>query len=117
MSQGKVGKLELDDRAFALHSERVGGQEHIRLRGEMDLSAIGRVDREMQRAEASDATRIVLDLAELEFIDASSVGLLLRLNDRAEGNGRRLRIRTGRAPQVERLLELTGADQLLPLES
>jgi anti-anti-sigma factor len=117
MTQGNVGEPELNGRSFALSSERIGGQEHIRLRGEMDLSAVAPVDREMRRAEASDATRIVLDLAELDFIDASSVRLLLQVNERSEGNGKRLRIRRGGAPQVQRLLELTGADELLPFES
>jgi anti-anti-sigma factor len=76
---------------------------------------IGLIDREMERAEASDATRIVLDLGQLEFMDASGVRLLLHLTARSEGNGRRLRITGHRAPQVRRVLELTGAGERLPL--
>ena len=76
---------------------------------------IGSVDREMRRAEASDAPRIVLDLGELEFMDASGVRLLLQLSARSESNGNRLRIIGSRAPQVRRVLELTGAGDALPL--
>jgi anti-anti-sigma factor len=79
----------------------------------MDLSVIGRVDREMQRAEAGDAARIVLDLGELEFLDAAGIRLLLHLNARSESNGRRLRIARAKSLQVQRVIELTGAGQVL----
>jgi stage II sporulation protein AA (anti-sigma F factor antagonist) len=116
MSQGRDGLLELDDRQFAVRSERVRGHEYVRVTGELDLSVIGLVDREMERAEATDATRIVLDLDDLEFMDASGVRLLLHLTARSESNGRRLRITRAEAPQVQRVLELTGVDERLPFE-
>jgi anti-anti-sigma factor len=116
MHQGREGTLELGDRHFTVGSERVNGSAHIRVTGELDLSVIGAVDREMERAEASNATRIVLELDELEFMDASGVRLLLHLNDRSQNNGRRLRITRAAAPQVQRVLELTGVDELLPFE-
>jgi anti-anti-sigma factor len=116
MQKGREGVLGLDDRHFSVRSERVNGSEHIRITGELDLSVIGAVDREMERAEASNATRIVLNLDELEFMDASGVRLLLHLNDRSQNNGRRLRITRAGAPQVRRVLELTGVDELLPFE-
>ncbi len=116
MSQGREGALELDGRRFVVRSDRIRGHEYIRVAGEMDLSVIGLVDREVERAEASDATRIVLDLDQLEFMDASGIRLLLNLNARSEGDGRRLRITPATAPQVQRVLELTGARELLPFE-
>jgi anti-sigma B factor antagonist len=115
MSQGRDGALT-EDRHFAVQSERVNGSERIRMLGELDLSVIGLVDREMERAEASDASRIVLDLDGLEFMDASGVRLLLHLNERSQGNPGRLRISGCRAPQVQRVMELTGVNQLLPFE-
>jgi anti-anti-sigma factor len=114
MSQGKATKAVMDGGSFELRSERSGGDERIRLLGEMDLSVIGSVDREMRRAEAGDASRIVLDLEELEFLDASGIRLLLHLNDRSKSNGSRLCITRARAPQVQRVIELTGAADVLP---
>jgi anti-anti-sigma factor len=116
MSEGNEGVLQQDGRPFSVHSERTDAGEHIWLVGEMDLSVIGRVDREMRRAEATDATRIVLDLEELEFLDASGIRLLLSLDARSRDNGGRLRIRRGPCPQVERILELTGVGDMLPFE-
>jgi len=118
MSQGNLGTQEgtreLDPRRFAVHSERSGDDERVHLLGEMDLSVVGSVDREMRRVEAGDAARIVLDLGELEFLDASGVRLLLRLNSRSEDNGGRFCITRARAPQVQRVIELTGAADVLP---
>ena len=116
MSVGPNGFLELGDRDFAVRSERVDGSARVRVAGEMDLAVIGALDRVMQRAEATDATKIVLDLAQVEFMDASGVRLLLDLNQRSQNNGRRLRITRARAPQVQRVMQLTGVDELLPFE-
>jgi anti-sigma B factor antagonist len=114
MSQGNEATGELDPRRFAMRSVRAGADQRLQLLGELDLSVIGSVDREMRRAEAGDADRIVLDLGELEFLDASGIRLLLHLKARSETNGGRLRIARARAPQVQRVIELTGAAQLLP---
>src|SRR5689334_14851890 len=112
MSQGQQGKeATLEGRAFKLQSERVNGHHTIQLQGEMDLSVIGMVDREMQRVEATDAAKIVLDLDHLDFVDASGLRLLLHLNTRARD---RLRIRRANSAQVRRMLELTGVDEVLP---
>ena len=113
MSQGKQGTFELD-RGFAVRSERTDADEHVRLSGEMDLSVVGWVDREMLRAESTDAARIVLDLDELEFLDAAGIRLLLHVADRSRRNGGRLRIRRARSPQVRRVIELTGVGDTLP---
>ncbi|HEX3561357.1 MAG TPA: STAS domain-containing protein [Solirubrobacterales bacterium] len=114
MSQGNDSRPEPHGRRFALHSERTEAGERISLLGEMDLSVIGQVDREVRRAEDGDAARIVLDLDELEFVDASGIRLLLNLSDRSRSNGGRLRITRARYPQVRRVIELTGVGDVLP---
>jgi anti-anti-sigma factor len=114
MSQGNY-TAPRRERRFAVDSDRVNGSHEVRVIGELDLSKIGLVDREMQLAEESDASRIVLDLDELEFLDASGIRLLLHLVARSESDGNRLRIRRAASPQVQRLLDLTGAGDLLPL--
>ncbi len=115
MSKGLNGQAETDPVRFAVTIVRSGADELIQLSGEMDLSVIGIVDREMCRAEAGDASRIVLDLSELEFLDASGIRLLLHLNARSRSNGGRLRITRAQSPQVQRVIELTGAAEVLPL--
>src|SRR3954451_25396235 len=114
MSQGNEGTKELDSGRFAVRSERTGSDERVSLQGEMDLSVIGSVDREIRRAEAGDAARIVLDLGELEFLDASGIRLMLHLDARSRSNGGRLRMTRARSPQVQRVIDLTGAGDVLP---
>ena len=114
MSQGNHGRLAPDGPRFTLQSERTETGEHVRVLGEMDLAVVGRVDHEMRRAEGTDASRIVLDLDELEFLDAAGIRLLLHLNARSQSNGSRLRIRRARSTQVKRVIELTGVGDTLP---
>jgi anti-anti-sigma factor len=114
MSQGNEGTRELDPTRFVVRRKRAGADETVSLHGEMDLSVIGSVDREMQSAEAGEAERIVLDLGELEFLDASGIRLLLRLAARSNADGGRLRITRARSPQVQRVIDLTGASRVLP---
>jgi anti-anti-sigma factor len=113
----KQGKPRLDDRSFSVESERNETVERVRVTGEMDLSVVGELDSEMRRAEATDAKRIELDLDELEFLDAAGIRLLLDLNHRSRSNGGRLRIRPASSPHVQRVLELTGVEELLPIEA
>src|SRR3954451_19171529 len=116
MKQGNKGQFGLGDRPFAVQSERSESVEHVRVLGEVDLSVIGLLDSEMRRAEATDASTIELDLNELDFLDAAGIRLLLELSRRSRMNGRRLRIRPASSRQVRRVLELTGVEELLPIE-
>jgi anti-sigma B factor antagonist len=115
MQQGHTVLTKLRSRRFQVRSHRTDEHHQVSVSGEMDLSVTDEVDREMRRAEASDAKSIVLDLNRLDFMDASGIRLLLKLDSRSRDNGGRLRIMRSPAPQVRRVLALTGADQLLPL--
>jgi anti-anti-sigma factor len=117
MKQGIEGRPGLEDRTFAVHSERSEAVERVSVLGEMDLSVVDQLDSEMRRAEATDATSIELDLDQLEFLDASGIRLLLRLKQRSRRNGNRLRIRPASSPHVRRVLDLTGVGELLPIEA
>lgn len=114
MKQGIQGQSGTEDRMFAIHSERREAVERVSVLGEMDLSVVAELDSEMRRAEATDATSIELDLDQLEFLDASGIRLLLQLNARSKSNGGRLRITRAKAPQVQRVIDLTGAADVLP---
>jgi anti-anti-sigma factor len=107
----------VDDRKFAVHTESSDAVERVRVLGEIDLSVIGELDSEMRRAEATKASKIELDLDQLDFLDASGIRLLLDLAQRSLSDGGRLRIRPATSPQVRRVLELTGVVNQLPLEA
>jgi anti-sigma B factor antagonist len=84
----------------------------ISVSGELDLASSPALEEELERVAKSDATTIVVDLAELEFMDSTGLSVLVRAHQRAEENGRRLGLVNG-SQQVQRLLTLTGvADRL-----
>jgi anti-sigma B factor antagonist len=85
----------------------------IALIGELDLDGVDRVSEQLLRAEATDATEIVLDLAGLQFIDSSGVRLILEADARSRANGKRLRLTRGPAA-VQRVFVLSGVDDRLP---
>jgi len=52
--------------------------------GEFDLAAVGRVEKALDRVFRAPATRrIVVDLRQLSFLDASGLGTILRADQRA----------------------------------
>ena len=78
----------------------------ISVSGELDLASSPALEEELERVAKSDATVIVVDLAELEFMDSTGLSVLVRAHQRAEENGRRLGLVNG-SQQVQRLLTLT----------
>lgn len=98
---------------LTIRTERDGDVVAIALSGELDLATAGGVDAELERAEAGDATSIVLDLSGLTFMDSTGVRLLIQAHTRSRANDGRLALRRGPAA-VQRVMELSGVDVLLP---
>jgi len=98
---------------LTLRSEREGEIHTICLIGELDLATADPVQAELERVEATDAAAIVLDLSDLTFMDSTGVRLLVNAQARSRADSNRLTLLRGRAA-VQRVLELTGVDALLP---
>ena len=57
---------------------------YLRLMGEFDLAAVGRVENALDRVfQAPTTSRIVFDLRRLIFMDAAGLRTILRANERA----------------------------------
>jgi anti-anti-sigma factor len=82
--------------------------------GELDIATVSVLEPVMLAAEATDADTIVLDLSGLTFIDSTGLRLVLDANDRCGGEVDRLRVIAG-SPAVERLLDVVGLRDRLPL--
>ena len=98
-----------------VRSERSEDRHVIALKGELDLDGVERVTEELESAEASDASQIVLDLSGLTFIDSSGVRMIVCADLRSRADGDRLRLIRGSAG-VQRVFELTGMLDRLPFE-
>ena len=102
----KLGELSMS-------SEREGDVHSICLFGEFDLATAEAVERELERVEATDTAAIIVDLSGLEFMDSSGVRLMLIANARSRADANRLTLLRGPAA-VQRVLELSGVERLLP---
>ena len=81
--------------------------------GEIDLSSAWRLEQELERAEASAAGEILLDLAGVEFIDSVGMQPVIHASARMRGTGKRLLIAPGPA-NVQRCFEVSGLKSRLP---
>lgn len=102
----KLGQLDV-------RSCRDGDVHTVALTGEMDLANAAEVERELVRAESTDAARIVVDLTGLTFLDSTGIRLLITAHARSNEDGRRLLLIRPPA-RVFRVLCIAGVDQLLP---
>jgi anti-anti-sigma factor len=69
---------------FHLAVEDSGATLYLRLMGEFDLAAVGRVENALDRVfQAPTTRRIVFDLRRLLFMDAAGLRTILRANERA----------------------------------
>lgn len=103
----------LEPGEMRIRSEREGDVHTIALQGELDLATVAALEQELERVEATDAATIVLDLSGLTFMDSTGVRLLVTAHSRLRADGSRLSLRRGPAA-VQRVMELSGVDELLP---
>jgi anti-anti-sigma factor len=103
----------IDVGELRVRSERDGDAHTIALAGELDLANAGDVQAELERVEATDVRSIVIDLSGLTFMDSTGVRLLVSAQARSRADTGRLTLRRG-PPAVQRVLELSGVDVLLP---
>lgn len=86
------------------------------LAGRVDVSTVSRI-RDRLHAAVDDGTGpLVVDLAAVQFVDATGLGMLVGTQRRAEAYGRTLTLRSV-PPRVARLLHATRLDRVLPLEA
>jgi anti-sigma B factor antagonist len=84
----------------------------IELYGELDMAGEEVAALEIQRAEASDAQQIIVDLSGLDFIDSSGLAVLLAAQMRSRQSGDRL-VFLRATGQVESTLAMTQLDSWL----
>jgi anti-anti-sigma factor len=84
------------------------------LAGELDIATIERVKDALDELDQAPASRLVIDLSRLSFLDSTGLAMFVALERRCrENGGPALEIRPG-PPAVQRLFELVGAAGRLP---
>ena len=85
----------------------------IRIEGSLDANGCPGLESALADAERRPASRIVVDLDGLSFIDASGLETLLGASRRSASNGSRLRLTRGTG-DVASMFRLTLLDLTLP---
>ena len=83
--------------------------------GDLDVAAVPRMREQLHAALADRPARLVVDLTQCGFVDASALAMLLDVHRRAWRYGGVLTLR-GCSPRVLRLLSLTGLRRVFDLE-
>jgi anti-sigma B factor antagonist len=89
------------------------GTAWVNVAGELDIDTVPRLER-ILRATALRAQLVVLDLREVTFADSCGVRVMVYAGLRARRAARRLVLLRGPS-QIQRLLALTGASDLLEI--
>jgi len=98
---------------FEVRTFKDGGSWRLTLSGELDLASADQLEDAIRQAEEGDGWRIVVDLSDLEFMDSTGLGLLLKAQARSRENGQRLSFKPSRHEAVTRLLDLTQTMEIL----
>lgn len=94
--------------------EGEGTHRVVHLTGECDLASAPQLRETLRPLAPPDVTSLVLDLAELDFLDSTGLGVLLGSLRRLREQDGELKI-AGARGQPRQLLAVTGLDRILPL--
>jgi anti-sigma B factor antagonist len=99
---------------FRLEVRTAGRATQIVVHGELDLASGPELEAELGRVSKSPTERLIVDLRQLDFMDSTGLSILVKAHQRAIDEGREFGLVRG-SQQVQRLLELTGVTERLPM--
>ena len=86
----------------------------ITLPEEIDISNSEQVREELLSLVNRGPAVLIVDMAETTFCDSAGVNALVRAHKRASANGAEIRLVVA-SPGVQRVLDITGVDRLIPV--
>src|SRR4051812_21301581 len=84
--------------------------------GEVDIDTVGQIREQIETSTASGATRVVLDLRGVTFLDSAGLHLVLDVDAASRDHGWEFALIGGPA-HVQRVFDLTGSRASLPFLS
>ncbi len=100
---------------FHADVQPIDGHVVVRLHGELDMATSPALHQALAGAFDGNGTSIVVDLANLTFMDSTGIAVLLGACHQADDAGQSLVVRSPRRP-VLKALRLTGVDKILAIE-
>jgi anti-sigma B factor antagonist len=102
------------DRLFEVHRTRRNGAVVVIASGEIDLASSPELRAALYDPETQGET-VMLDLREVTFMDSSGLGVIVGQHKRAREEGFRFCVAVDGAPEVLRILELSGLVSVLDI--
>ncbi len=99
---------------FEVQDSVVGGRHTLILHGELDLQPALELEAMLRHIPTEGITGVVIDLSKLTFIGSTGLRAVLLAKDLCEERGHEFFVVPG-PRNVQRLFELTGLDEELPL--
>lgn len=90
-------------------------QQRVVLAGRVDASTVGRVRERLHAAIEGGEGVLVVDLAAVDVLDATGLGMLVASQRLAVRSGRILELQAV-PPRVHRLLQITRLSRVLPVQ-
>ena len=104
----------LEAAPFDITLTRTPGRATLTPVGELDLATTPRLKQYLTTLERTHTELVVIDLRQLTFLDSTGIAALVAADEHARRDGWSLAIVKG-PPQVQRVLELCGLTEALPL--
>ncbi|MDX6708354.1 MAG: anti-sigma factor antagonist [Solirubrobacteraceae bacterium] len=102
-----------DPVALRIRSFRDREAHVIELAGDLDLASAGALERELRRAELSEAKVIAVDLRQLTFIESTGIRLIFQAHRRSSRGSSRMVVVRG-TESVQRRFEICDIRHTLP---
>ena len=99
---------------FSIQIEHHGSSLLVAISGEFDLGATEQFGRVVKEIEGKDVHDVEIDLRKVSFIDSTGLRMLVEAERITRERELTLRIVRG-GSAVERVLQITGLDKVLPL--
>jgi anti-sigma B factor antagonist len=91
-----------------------GPETVIGLRGDLDLYTAAQLRARLLDLIVGPTTRLVIDLAELDFVDSTGLGTLVSVVQRVRHVGGEMTLRSP-TPATRSVIEMTGLARVLPI--
>jgi anti-sigma B factor antagonist len=116
LRSGRSGEPSLNGKRLMVEVEAAAERVNacvVTVAGELDLSTIPLLEKDLLREAGSDGD-VIVDLTGVSFIDSSGIALLIEAF-RAGGDSTRLFTVVAAESQVDRVFQLAGIDRVLPV--
>ena len=97
---------------LAIRVEAQGDVLVVFVAGELDMASKGQLAAAVAERQRPDVVRVIIDMAELEFMDSTGLSEIVLINVAGESEGLKVTVR-GARPQVRRVFEITGLHRFL----